>query len=316
MENDTLKFGRYNTKIKSYRDGSCTMICCDKPVFMPNSELIVSLEDDEIAVKAMWAAGKRKENAERKQAVEKLCKERGFKTADTEPVIHKDSIKRAIDSVYDIAFQNVWSYFLTCTIGTENGFDRNDPIVVYDKLHNWLKNKVTRNGLQYLAIPEYHPDSGEGIHVHALVNDVLPLSDSGRVLYKDGKAWRRDDLVRRGIDVSAYKTIYNVPCWKYGFTTAIPVSGSPAALACYITKYITKDCKKIFGKYYLSSRNLCRSADVICCNTDEFNAIEREPVSHGGMSFKYQSDFNMQEDSCRNPTEEILKYLSEKGVKI
>lgn len=315
MENDTLKFGRYNTKIKSYRDGSCTMICCDKPIFMPKDELIVSLEDDEIAVKAMWAAGKRKENAERKQAVEKLCKERGFKTADTEPVIHKDSIKRAIDSVYDIAFQNVWSYFLTCTIGTENGFDRNDPIVVYDKLHNWLKNKVTRNGLQYLAIPEYHPDSGEGIHVHALVNDVLKRVDSGRILFK-GDAWRREDVRRRGFNPDDYKTIYNVPQWKYGYTTAIPVSGSPAALACYITKYITKDCKKIFGKYYLSSHNICRKADIICCNTDEFNAIEREPVSHGGMSFKYQSDFNMQEDSGRNPTEEILKYLSEKGVKI
>mgnify|MGYP004647998565 CR=1 FL=1 len=314
MENDTLKFGRYNTKIKSYRDGSCTMICCDTPIFMPENELIVTLEDDPVAINAMWAAGKRKENAERKEKINKILADKGIER--TESVIHKDSMKRAIDKVYDIAFQNEWAYFLTCTINKENGFDRNDPIAVYDKLHNWLKNKVTRNGLQYLAIPEYHPESGEGIHIHALVNDVLKRVDSGRVLFKDGKAWRRDDLVRRGVDVSAYKTIYNVPQWKYGFTTAIPVSGSPAALACYITKYITKDCKKIFGKYYLSSRNICRKADVICCNTDEFNTIERESVTHGGMSFKYQSDFNMQEDSGRNPTEEILKYLSEKGVKI
>lgn len=312
MEND-IKLGRYNTKLKSYRDGSCTMICCDTPIFMPENEMIVTLEDDPIAINAMWAAGKRKENAERKKQFDKILADKGIER--TEPVIHKDSMKRAIDKVYDIAFQNEWSYFLTCTINKENGFDRNDPTAVYNKLRRWLGNKVTRNDLQYLAIPEYHPESGEGIHIHALVNDVLKRVDSGRILFK-GDAWRREDVRRRGFNPDDYKTIYNVPQWKYGYTTAIPVSGSPAALACYITKYITKDCKKIFGKYYLSSHNICRKADIICCNTDEFNAIEREPVSHGGMSFKYQSDFNMQEDSGRNPTEEILKYLSEKGVKI
>ena len=88
---------------------------------MPDNELIVTLEDDPVAINAMWSAGKRKENAEQKKQVDKILADKGIER--TESVIHKDSMKRAIDKVYDIAFQNEWAYFLTCTINKENGFD-------------------------------------------------------------------------------------------------------------------------------------------------------------------------------------------------
>lgn len=224
-----------------------------------------------------------------------------------------DSTKRAIDKVYDIAFQNDWDYFITCTISPENGFDRNNPDEVYKKLSIWLRNNVSRLGLKYLIIPEYHPEKDEGIHIHGLVNDVLPRVDSGRTLY-NGKAWRTDDLKKKGFYKDSLKPIYNLPTWKYGFTTAIPVTGSPARLACYITKYITKDCKKIFGKFYLSSRNCRRDVDTIFCNSDKFNEIPREPVNKFGLQLKYESEFKFSENDSRNPTESILQYLSERGA--
>lgn len=325
MENSPqFSIGRYNTKIKCYKDGSYTAIYSNVGVFLPKDELVINDEEEER--KGKIALGRLLSN-EKKQTSERLYNE--FKNSDKEIAkqyvegyerqqslnaerCRSDSMKRAIDKVYDISFQNDWSYFITCTISKEHGFDRNNPDEVYSKLKNWLSNNVSRNGLKYLIIPEYHPEKGEGIHIHGLINDALPLSDSGRTLF-NGKAWRTEDLKAKGFYKDSLKTIYNIPSWKYGFTTAIPVSGSPARLACYITKYITKDCRKIFGKFYLSSRNCRRDVDLIFCNSDKFETLPQEPISKFGLQMKYESDFKFSENDSINPTENILKYLSERG---
>lgn len=316
---------RYNTKIKCYKDGSYTAIYTNTGVFLPKSEIIIS--DEESEKKFINAVSRDKKAAEREKA-KKLYED--CKNSDSEiqkayaegyerqqelnaERCRSDSMKRAIDKVYDIAFQNDWNFFITCTIGKEHGFDRNNPDEVYKKLRSWLQNNVARNGLQYLIIPEYHPDKGEGIHIHGLVNDVLPLAESGRTLF-NGKAWRTEDLKAKGFYRDNLKPIYNLPTWKFGFTTAIPVSGSPARLACYITKYITKDNKKIFGKFYLSSRNCRRDVDTIFCNSDKFNELQFEPIKKFGLQMKYESDFKFSENSDINPTDGILKYLSERGA--
>lgn len=316
---------RYNTKIKCYKDGSYTAIYTNTGIFLPKNELIIS--EDEEARKCQAAIG-RMLSEQKKEKAQKLYEE--CKNSDREIAkqyvegferqrelnaerCRTDSMKRAIDKVYDIAFQNDWDYFITCTIKPNEDFDRNNPQEVYAKLRSWLSHNVSRNGLQYLIIPEYHPEKNEGIHFHGLVNDVLPRADSGRTLF-NGKAWRTEDLKAKGFYRDSLKTIYNLPTWKYGFTTAIPVSGSPARLACYITKYITKDCKKIFGKYYLSSRNIRRDVDTIICNSDKFNELKFEPIQKFGLQMKYESDFKFSENSDINPTEGILKYLSERGV--
>lgn len=316
---------RYNTKIKCYKDGSYTAIYTNTGVFLPKNELIIS--EDEEARKCQAAIG-RMLSEQKKEKARKLYEE--CKKSDKEIAkqyvegferqrelnaerCRTDNMKRAIDKVYDIAFQNDWSFFITCTVKPNDGFDRNNPCEVYDKLKNWLSNNVSRNGLQYLIIPEYHPEKNEGIHFHGLVNDVLPRADSGRTLF-NGKAWRTEDLKAKGFYRDSLKTIYNLSTWKYGFTTAIPVSGSPARLACYITKYITKDCKKIFGKYYLSSRNIRRDVDTIICNSDKFSELKFEPIQKFGLQMKYESDFKFSENSDINPTEGILKYLSERGA--
>lgn len=316
---------RYNTKIKCYKDGSYTAIYTNTGVFLPKNELIIS--EDEEARKFQAAVGRMisEKKREKAQQLYEECKNSDREIArqyvegyERQQALNAercrtDSMKRAIDKVYDIAFQNDWSYFITCTIAPNEDFDRTKPEEVYKKLHNWLGHNVSRNGLQYLIIPEYHPEKGEGIHLHGLVNDALPVADSGRTLF-NGKAWRTEDLKAKGFYKDSLKTIYNLPTWKYGFTTAIPVSGSPARLACYITKYITKDCKKIFGKFYLSSRNCRRDVDTIFCNSDKFNELPFEPVQKFGLKMKYESDFKFSENEDINPTEGILKYLSERGA--
>lgn len=316
---------RYNTKIKCYKDGSYTAIYTNTGVFLPKNEIIIS--DEESEKKFISAVSRDKKLSEREKA-KKLyedCKNSDFEIQKAyvegyerqqelnAERCRSDNTKRAIDKVYDIAFQNDWDYFITCTLKPNEDFDRNNPQEVYEKLRHWLKNNVARNGLRYLVIPEYHPEKDEGIHIHGLVNDVLPRVDSGRNLFQ-GKAWRREDLIKKGFYKDSLKIIYNLPTWKYGFTTAIPVSGAPARLACYITKYITKDNKKIFGKFYLSSRNCRRDVDTVFCNSDKFDELNFEPIKKYGLQMKYESDFKFSENSDINPTDGILKYLEERGA--
>lgn len=219
-------------------------------------------------------------------------------------------MKRAVDKVYDLAFQNEWSYFMTITIDPEQ-FDRQDVKEVYKKLSAWLRNQVSRKGLKYLLIPEQHKNGG--IHAHALINDCFKFEHSGRYLYS-GKAYKAETLQKKGIDINLLKSVYNVPEWKYGFSTAIPVDGNPARLACYITKYITKDCKKIFGKYYLSSRNLNRDTEISLCNSEKFDELKNNPLYRGGMAFKYSSDFRLDPNDDRKVPDDILEYLAKRGA--
>lgn len=311
----------YNTKVKRYRDGSYTLTYCNRRVFVnqeEKQEFIEFCESDKaeettdttdtgnekckkLVYKFKKYQRKEGEKARRKSKNEFYQKRKEERT---------DSMKRAIDKVYDLAFQNEWSYFMTVTIDPEQ-FDRDDPLLVCKKLSKWLGNQVTRKGLKYLLIPEHHKNGG--IHAHALINDCFNLVHSGRYLYS-GKAYKAETLQEKGIDVSLLKPVYNVPEWKYGFSTAIPVDGSPARLACYITKYITKDCKKIFGKYYLSSRNLNRDTEISLCNSEKFDELKNNPLYRGGMAFKYNSDFRLDPNDDREVPDDILEYLAKRGA--
>ena len=199
---------------------------------------------------------------------------------------------------------------MAITIDPEQ-FNREDTLLVCKKLSKWLGHQVERKGLKYLLIPEQHKNGG--IHAHALINDCFKLEHSGRYLYS-GKAYKAETLQKKGIDINLLKPVYNVPEWKYGFSTAIPVDGNPARLACYITKYITKDCKKIFGKYYLSSRNLNRDTEISLCNSEKFEEMKNNPLYRGGMAFKYSSDFRLDPNDDRKVPDDILEYLAKRGA--
>lgn len=179
-----------------------------------------------------------------------------------------DSIKRAQDKIFDIAFSNDFEYFVTFTLN-EQKIDRYDVKAITSKLNKWLSNCVQRRNLKYIIVPEYHKD--KAIHFHGLYSGDLGEVDSGH-LYKDGR------------------TIYNCSAWPFGFTNAIKLNGSKYAVCSYITKYITKDTSKIFGRFYLSGGKINRSVDTEYLNKDyDFSKGEEFIIPNIGLKVKYNT---------------------------
>jgi len=298
----------YNTKVKRYRDGSYSLTYCNRRIFVnqgEKEEFRKSLDLEETDKAEDTGNEKVKEIVNKFESSQTTTEHKRKRKEE-----RTDNIKHAVDRIYDIAFQNEWDYFLTITIDPEQ-FDSKDVKEVYKRLRNWLSDRVKLKGLKYLLIPEQHKNGG--IHAHALINDCFKLEHSGRYLY-NGKAYKAETLQKKGIDINLLKPVYNVPEWKYGFSAAIPVDGNPARLACYITKYITKDCKKIFGKYYLSSRNLNRDTEISLCNSEKFDELKNNPLYRGGMAFKYSSDFRLDPNDDREVPDDILEYLAKRGA--
>lgn len=161
---------------------------------------------------------------------------------------------------YIIFYKNICSSnrktaFVTLTFDKEKVSDRYDSEEIKRLTRNWLKNAVIRKDLLYLLIPERHKDGA--IHLHVLLSGKLNFIDSGLV----------NDYG---------KPIYNLSDWKYGFSTAFEITDNndEHAFIKYITKYITKDCKKIFGNYYLAGgKGLKREVPYSLENID-FNSVD------------------------------------------
>lgn len=154
-----------------------------------------------------------------------------------------------------------------------------------------MKNTVKRKNLKYVLTAERHKNGG--IHLHMVGNCPFHLVDSGTRMVKGyTKPIKLSTIERKKIPPEdIQKIVYNIPEWQHGFTTAIEIDGDPAALSLYLTKYITKDIQKTFGKYYWSSKNLIRSPKISYMNTpyQEVNALEY--TLDFGLSLKYKSDF-------------------------
>lgn len=164
---------------------------------------------------------------------------------------------RAKSKVFDIALANYdFKYFVTWTLDSVK-IDRYDYNGAVRKLGQWLDNRVRRNCLKYLIVPELHKDGA--VHFHGLVNDVIKIRSSGTYIRPDGgKPVKLSTLRRQHIDVSDCSEVFNLTDWENGFTTAIPLYGERVHTAAYISKYITKSTDKVGGRYYLSGGNLFR----------------------------------------------------------
>lgn len=148
------------------------------------------------------------------------------------------SSRRAKAKLYDIVMcTNTFRYFVTLTISPDTA-DRTDYKAIIHKMNVWLDNKVRKNGLCYALVPEFHSD-GESIHFHGFFNDVLELRSSGKTT-KDKKP------------------IYNIPNFKFGFSTAIEITGEYIAACRYILKYVGKSGAKVGSRFYLSGGALGR----------------------------------------------------------
>ena len=219
----------------------------------------------------------------------KTPKARDRPDTDKEKEVRKDSVKRAIDGIFDIVLLNDWKYFITGTFD-DNILNASDVPLVVKRVQKWLNHCVCRKGLKYLLVPEYHPSSGR-IHFHGLINDSLSMTDSGRVCFK-GQAYTRESVAENGLNPDDYKTIYNISDWRFGFSTAIPTDDNRLRLAGYVTKYVTKDLDKIFGRFYWHSRNI-DSKPVYFYSDVEYGEIDSPEYfpSNTYVRYKYLSDF-------------------------
>ena len=204
----------------------------------------------------------------------KIPQEKSKSTSDP----RADSVKRAKDQIFDYVLNNDFDYFFTGTIDPEL-FDSKDPKDLLKPVQNWLKDRVKRDNMSYLMIAERHKKGG--IHFHGLLRaDKIKLEDSGTKLYEGHKKPISNDRAEK-LGLYGGRTVYNLKSWKFGFTTCVPLIGDRMNTAFYVTKYITKDCKKIFGSFFWHSRNLKKPLIVI----DDMDFDNVEAVESNG--FKY-----------------------------
>jgi hypothetical protein len=197
-----------------------------------------------------------------------LSEEKPFEPKPQNPAgeTRPDSVRRAKQKVYELAMLNRFTHFITWTLDKEQ-IDRYDPAEVSRKLKKHLQNQVQRRNAAYIIIPEHHQDGA--IHMHGLLRGDFDFIDSGKVTVKRQK-------------------VYNMPQWKYGWSTAIELDGNVLAIARYITKYITKDFRKIFGNFYYAGGDLTREAAATLTDTEYsgIDAAEYSPIATK-LCFKY-----------------------------
>ena len=157
------------------------------------------------------------------------------------------SARRAEEISRDIVEANEWEYFVTLTFSDKN-VDRHDDVKTLNAFQKWRRN-IRRKfpAMFYWGAPERHEDGA--IHFHFLVGGVtekeLGFVDSGK---------RKDD-----------KIIYNITAWKYGFSTAVKITGDEAqAKVCnYVMKYIQKSVaeNERGKKRYWYSKTTCNKLE-------------------------------------------------------
>lgn len=245
----------FNTKTKKYIDGTQDTIYCSRSIFSDKKDDLI---DDFCNPQYDYSS------------LPSLIAD------DTDKNTHQyndndlriDNIKRSRDKIMDIVVQNPQlKLFITGTFSPKK-VDRENIDLCIKKVKDWLNYMRRLYNLEYLIVPEYHSNC-KAIHIHGVLSDVLPLNDSGHKL-KDGR------------------TIYNLITWKNGYSTAIRIDESNGRLPVgrYISKYLTKDLKMIFGKTYWSSQGLRRDTDIELSHSD-FISIEKQQYGNPIRAFKY-----------------------------
>lgn len=176
----------------------------------------------------------------------------------------EESQRRAAAKIRDIALCNQFTHFFTWTLSPDL-IDRYDVQEIYKKLRVFLSNVSRRKGFQYVLVPEYHKkkegEASAAIHFHGLC--ILGSVKLVRATGKDGLP----------LFDSAGREIFNMSDWKYGFSTCVPLDENYEKAVNYCCKYISKSEEKIFGKWYLSSRSLVKSPDIIPLARIDFDSF-------------------------------------------
>ncbi len=180
------------------------------------------------------------------------------------------SIRRAKTNLRTLCRANRFTFFVTFTLDAGK-VDRYNDSEVLRKLNNWLRNTAARSGLAYVLVPERHKDGA--VHFHGLINDALEAVDSGTIIPATGgrPVRPRSDRKREALLAAGGHVVYNLPQWRYGFTTAIRLYGNYDRAVGYVSKYIGKAMggagtlqdAKIGGRWVYSGGPLQRPSETL-----------------------------------------------------
>lgn len=165
-----------------------------------------------------------------------------------------DNITRAKSKIFELAFCNIWDFFITITIDPAK-YERSNLDKFHKDLTQWFRDYKKKYGfkIDFLLIPELHKD-GKSWHMHGFIKGVpiehLQLFQIGDVM---GKALA--EKVKNCDTVYNWKEYQN----KFGFCDLEPIRNAEA-VSKYITKYINKDLansvKELNAHLYYHSRGL------------------------------------------------------------
>jgi hypothetical protein len=235
----------YTAKLKVYPDGSTAITAAERPIFRPEgwearrpegkpkADALGDPEDRTIR------PGREEWEAARRRAAASLAR----------------SKRRALTSLRDYCLCNKFRWFVTLTLDRAR-IDRYDYEVIIRAMKTWCDNQVRRKGLKYILVPERHKDGA--IHFHGFFPDGVAVEDSGTISMPGEKAPKkpRSAAGRARMLARGGHIVYNLPDWKFGFSTAIELYGNYHAAVAYVCKYVSKADGKVGGRWYFSGGKL------------------------------------------------------------
>lgn len=249
----------HNARIKRYPDGSWTLLVASRGIF--------GLDGWEGAEDWGDPPGEEPE-----KGTESNPADSRWEPAAAD---RRRSARRARSRIFDLAMCSDLNLFVTLTLDPAK-VDRHDMAALTRRMRSWLDNRVRRKGLAYILVPELHQDGA--IHLHGLFNSALPVVDSG-VKHS-----------RQGPDGPEWYSVYNLPDWQLGFSTAISLYGDRKKAVNYVCKYVSKCAEKgkIGGRFYYSGGAL-REPDVEYLDAPWFGPSEPDyefVVKSAGLAFR------------------------------
>lgn len=145
-----------------------------------------------------------------------------------------NSLSRTRRRIFEIAACNPWEWFFTGTLDGEK-CDRENLNETFKKISQFVRDfrKKTGEDVKYLIVPEQHKNGGW--HFHGLLHG-LSETQMFKFCTSDKIPLRIKRTIQGGTDVWTWRAYAD----KFGYSTVTRVRDEHA-VACYVTKYITKD---------------------------------------------------------------------------
>lgn len=171
----------------------------------------------------------------------------------------RESICRAKQKIFELAFCNDWDFFFTGTLD-QTKYDRSDLEKYHADLTKWFSNIARgKEKIEYLLVPELHANGGWHLHGFIKGIDQAQLTKYQRGMKMNASVFAK---IEQGDTVYAWGPYEK----KFGFCT-VEVIKNPEAISKYIQKYMSKDLgvhvSRLGAHLYYRSRGLNEARFVI-----------------------------------------------------